>query len=91
MFLVNDKFVFGMALIRILSGTIELCAAMLMLKYSRVDTALKINSVLALIGPMVLFSVTALGLSGLAGKISLPRMMMIILGVGLIFYAVNRK
>ncbi|MHB1420902.1 MAG: YqhV family protein [Bacillota bacterium] len=91
MFLVNDKYVFGMALIRIFSGTIEFGAALLMLKLNRVDQALKINSVLALVGPIVLFSVTALGLAGLAGKISLSRMLLIILGVGIIFYAINRK
>jgi len=91
MFLVNDKYVFGMAMLRILSGTIEFCAALLMLKLNRVDQALKINSVLALVGPMVLFSVTALGLVGLAGKISLHKMLLIILGVGIIFYAINRK
>ena len=43
-----------MALLRFLAGTIEITAALLMLKLGRVKSAMKINSVLGLIGPLVL-------------------------------------
>ncbi|MTI79775.1 MAG: DUF2619 domain-containing protein [Firmicutes bacterium] len=90
MFHVFDKIVFSMAAMRFLSSFIEFSAAMLMLKYNRVDTAFKINAVLALIGPTVLIIVTALGLVGLAGKVPLSKMVYIGLGVSLIFYGVNK-
>ncbi|KKM11677.1 hypothetical protein SY88_08210 [Clostridiales bacterium PH28_bin88] len=90
MFFVKDKYVLGMAGMRVLSGLIELSAALLMLKLNRVDQALKVNAVLALVGPTVMMVVTALGVAGLAGKVSFTRMMLIILGVGLVFYGVRR-
>ena len=64
MFFITDKIVAGMAGIRILSATIEFTAAMLMLKFGRVETAFKINSLLALVGPTVFLIVTTLGLVG---------------------------
>jgi len=79
-----------MACIRVLSATIEFTAAMLMLKYGRVETAFKINSLLALVGPTVFVAVTSLGLIGLAGKISPAGMVTVILGVLLIFIGINK-
>jgi hypothetical protein len=90
MFLLTDKIVAGMAGIRILSATIEFTAAMLMLKFGRVETAFKINAILALVGPTVLLTVTTLGLVGLAGKISFGSMSIIVLGVALIFLGINK-
>lgn len=87
---VIDKVVFGMAGIRVLSAIIEFSAAMLMLKYGRVETALKINAVLALVGPTVLLTVTALGLIGLAGKVSPLGMVTIMAGVSLIFIGLHK-
>ncbi|WP_227763097.1 YqhV family protein [Zhaonella formicivorans] len=86
-----DKHVAGMAILRIISGIIEFSAAMLMLKLNRVDQALKVNAVLAVIGPTIMMSVMALGIIGLAGKVSLQKMLFIILGVGLIFYGINKS
>jgi len=90
MFFVKDKIVVGMALIRILSCMIELSAAILMLKFNRVETALKINAVLAFIGPMILMSVMILGLFGMAGKMPTSKMFFIILGVLFIFYGASK-
>lgn len=80
-----DKIVLGMAALRFLSATIEFTAATLMLYFGRVETAFKINAVLSLIGPTVLISVTALGLVGLASKLSPVGMLFVITGVGFIF------
>ncbi|TEB05773.1 hypothetical protein Psch_02814 [Pelotomaculum schinkii] len=85
-----EKIVFGMAGLRILSATIEFTAAMLMLKFGRVETAFKINALLALIGPTILLTVTSLGLVGLAGKVSSGGIGLIMLGVALIFLGINR-
>ncbi|MHB1042551.1 MAG: YqhV family protein [Eubacteriales bacterium] len=90
MFSVIDKVVYGMAAVRFMSAAIEFTAAMLMLKFGRVETAFKINSVLAMIGPTVLLTVTGLGLIGLVGKVSLNGIAIIILGVALIFIGLSR-
>ncbi|MCL4441096.1 MAG: YqhV family protein [Firmicutes bacterium] len=90
MFFVTNKIVFAMAMLRCLSASIELTAALLMLKFGRVETALKINAVLAMVGPSIMVLVTILGLVGLAGKVSLSKLGIIFLGVLLIFYGISR-
>ncbi len=90
MFLIQEKIVLGMAGLRFLSAFIEFTAAMLMLLYGRVETAFKINALLAMVGPMVLLTVTTLGLIGLAGKIAPSGMVIVILGVILIFIGINK-
>lgn len=84
------KVVLGMGLLRIISGLIELSAAFLMLYFNRVETAFKINACLALIGPIIMISVTSLGLIGLAGKVSLKQLVVIFSGVSLIFIGLNK-
>ncbi|SFH18248.1 Protein of unknown function [Desulfotomaculum arcticum] len=90
MFYVFDKIVLSMAAVRFLSATIEFSAAMLMLYFNRVEHAFKINSVLALVGPTVMITVTTLGLVGLAGKVSPWGMVSILAGVALIFLGVRK-
>lgn len=84
-----DKIVAGMAGVRILSAAIELTAALLMLKLNRVEAAFQINSILAMVGPVVLLTVTSLGLVGLAGKVSPAGMFVILTGVVLIFIGIK--
>lgn len=90
MFLVKDKVVFAMAMLRLLSCIIEFTAAMLFLKFNSIEKALKINAVLALIGPTVMSIVMALGLAGLSGKVSAGKFVIIVSGVLLIFYGVSK-
>ena len=90
MFLVKDKIVFGMAMLRILSSIIEFTAAMLFLKFDSIEKALKINAVLALIGPTIMTVVMILGLVGISGKVSGGRFLIIVAGVLLIFYGVSK-
>ncbi|MHB8157341.1 MAG: YqhV family protein [Desulfocucumaceae bacterium] len=90
MFYVFEKIVLGMALLRILSSAIEFTAAMLMLRYNSVETAFKINAILAFIGPSVMITVTSLGLVGLAGKISFQGLAFIIAGVTSIFIGMSK-
>lgn len=79
-----------MGILRLISGCIELSAGYLIIYFNQVETALKINSLLAIIGPLIMIIVTSLGLIGLAGQISLARMMMILSGVTLIFLGLNK-
>lgn len=90
MLLFTDRFVLGMALLRLLSASIEFSAALLMLWFNSTQKALQINAVLALVGPTVLRLVTAVGLAGLAGKVPVEKLIYIVAGVVLIFYGVHK-
>jgi hypothetical protein len=86
-----DKSAFGMAMIRILSGSLELTAAIVMLKLNDVQKALAVNSMLALVGPLVLISTTAIGLVGIADKLSPGKFIWILAGVGCLLIGILRK
>ena len=90
MFFLFDHTVFLMAGLRILSATIEFSAALLMLHFNRLETAFKINCLLAMVGPTILLTTTTLGLAGLAGQLAPSTMAIILLGVILIIIGVNR-
>jgi hypothetical protein len=78
-----------MAGLRLLSGMIEVTAALLMLYYGTVQKAVMINAGLALVGPTVLILVTSLGLIGLADKLEFWRMAVVMGGVALILWGVR--
>ncbi|WJH34300.1 YqhV family protein [Paenibacillus aurantius] len=86
-----NKFVMGMASLRLVSGTLEILAALLMLRLNQVDRALLVNSGLAFVGPLVLLATTTIGLVGLADKLSFSKMLYIFAGVGLIFFGILKK
>jgi putative exporter of polyketide antibiotics len=89
MFIIFEKAVLGMAFLRLLSGSIELFAAILMLKFNSVEKALVVNSSLAIVGPIILILTTSIGLLGIVEKISYMKMVWIFLGVGFIFIGVK--
>ncbi|GEL76262.1 YqhV family protein [Tenuibacillus multivorans] len=89
MFVILEKAVLGMALLRLLSGCIEMFAAFVMLKFNDVEKALIVNSSLALIGPAVLLITTAIGLIGFADQLSLKKLVWVVVGVGFILYGVK--
>jgi hypothetical protein len=86
-----DKAAFGMAMLRLLSGSIELTAAFLMLRLNDVEKALTINAMLALVGPFVLISTTAIGLVGLADKLSPVKLVWILAGVACLLIGILKK
>lgn len=73
-----------MARIRMLSACLEITAAILMLRFNRLDTALRINGFLGLVGPLVLLAVTTIGGIGLADRIHPAKLVTIFVGVALI-------
>lgn len=79
------RVVLTMALLRLIAGTIEISAALFMLKFGKVQTALKINGMLGLIGPIILTLVGAIGFIGLSNQLSWSRLTLTGLGVLLIF------
>jgi hypothetical protein len=86
-----NKFVVSMATLRILSGSLEVIAALLMLRFNQVEKALLINSGLALVGPFVLLATTTIGLLGIADKLSFGKMIWVIAGVSCIFFGILKK
>ncbi|MTT32627.1 DUF2619 domain-containing protein [Terrilactibacillus sp. BCM23-1] len=89
MFLLFEKAVLGMATLRFLSGSIEIIAAILMLKVNQIDKALVINSSLAIVGPLILIATTSIGLIGIADKISFIKILWIFTGIAFILYGVR--
>ncbi|WP_093537040.1 YqhV family protein [Psychrobacillus psychrotolerans] len=84
-----EKALLFIIILRLLSGSIELSAAMLMIKFNDLEKAFYINSLLALVGPIVLIVTTGIGLTGLSEKISLTRMVCLFAGVLLILYSLK--
>lgn len=89
MFSIFEKAIVGMTLLRILSGSIEIFVALLILKSNNIEKALVLNSSLALVGPIILILTTTIGLVGLAEKISFIKIFWIFSGVALILYGVK--
>ncbi|AWB45106.1 DUF2619 domain-containing protein [Paenibacillus sp. CAA11] len=80
-----------MASLRLLSGTLEILAALWMLKLGRVDQALAVNSGLALVGPTILILTTSIGLIGMADKLSWGKMIFITIGVACLLIGILKK
>ncbi|MFP5106267.1 YqhV family protein [Neobacillus sp. C211] len=89
MFIFIEIAVLGMAFLRVLSGSIEILAAILMIKFNSVEKALLVNSSLALVGPIILILTTTIGVLGLTGNISFAKIVWIFIGVGCIFIGVK--
>ncbi|KAA9007490.1 DUF2619 domain-containing protein [Paenibacillus spiritus] len=86
-----DKYVSWMAALRMISGSIEIAAALIMLRLNQVDKALAVNSGLALVGPTVLILTTAVGLTGMAQELSWGKLGWIGAGVACLLYGILKK
>ncbi len=81
----------SMVVIRLVSATVELTAAFLMWRFQRLDTAVRINGFLGMVGPVILTITMAIGLAGLAtGKMPLAKMVWIGCGVLCILWGTSR-
>lgn len=79
----------GMAILRLFSGSMEILAAILIYKFSNLEQALKINALLASLGPIIFLAAMYLGLTGLAKELSFNRAIFIYAGVALIFWGLR--
>lgn len=86
-----EKALLLMIILRLFSGSIEVSAALLMFKLNDLEKALYINSLLALVGPVVLIITTGIGLYGLTEKISLTRIICLFSGIFLILFSLKAK
>lgn len=73
-----------MILIRVFSSLIELSAAGLMYYFKSIETAVRINAVLGLLGPVILMTVSFIGLIGLSSQLSAKNLIIVATGVFLI-------
>lgn len=89
MFTIIERTVIMMALFRIFSGSLEVFAALLMMKLNNIEKALIINTTLAFIGPFILIVTTTIGLYGIADKVSLSKFLWIIIGFICILYGIK--
>lgn len=80
----------GMVGIRLLSATLELSGALLMWRLNRLDAAVRVNSVLGLVGPIVLTLTMLLGMAGLATRLPIGKLLWIGAGVMLILIGTSR-
>jgi hypothetical protein len=67
-----------------ISGCIEIGTALLFLRLKKVETALQLNAILGLVGPIIFIMVNALGLIAISVKVSPAKVGLISLGVLLI-------
>lgn len=81
---IENRNLLGMSLLRIISGCLEIGTAFLFLRLKKVETALQLNAVLGLLGPIIFLLVSGLGLIAVAVKISPFKVGLIALGVLLI-------
>lgn len=86
-----NKIVLGMASLRLASGTIEICAALLMLRLNQIDKALVVNSSLALVGPIILIATTTIGLVGLSDKLSPAKFAWVAVGIICLMVGILKK
>ena len=84
-----EKALLFMIMFRLIGGSIEVTAAMLMLKFNDLEKAFYINTLLALVGPFILILTTGIGMIGLAEKISLARMIVLFSGIVLILISMR--
>lgn len=86
-----NKIVLTMASLRMMSGSMEIIAAIVMLRLATVEKALLVNSTLALVGPLVLLATTTIGLVGIAEKLSYGKMLWVIAGVSCLFIGILKS
>lgn len=79
-----QNLLYAMIFIRVISSIIELSAAFLMYYFKSIETAIRINAILGLIGPLILILVTFIGLTGISSQLSLKNFLLIALGVFMI-------
>lgn len=86
-----NKIVLTMASLRLLSGSIEICAALIMLRMNNIEKALVVNSSLALAGPFILIATTTIGLVGLSDKLSASKFLWVAAGVVCLMIGILKK
>lgn len=81
----------GMVGVRLLSAMMEFTGALLMWRFQRLDTAVRINGFLGLAGPLILSATMLIGMVGLAQtRLPLTKLAWIGAGVTMILWGTSR-
>lgn len=91
MVLFIEKALLVIIALRVISGSIELTAAALMYKFNDLEKAFYINTLLALVGPVILIVTTCAALLGLAEKVSMTRIICLFSGILLIIFSMKSQ
>ena len=86
----SDKALLGMSVARLATGLLQVAAAYLMWKLASVETALRLNAFLGLVGPAVFVAVSAMGLLAISGKLPGWKMSLSVLGVLMILVGTSK-
>ena len=86
----EGKFILTMGTMRVISGLVEFLAALFILRVARVEDAVRINALLGLVGPTVFLLATAVGLAGMAERLSLAKAALLLSGIALILTATRQ-
>ncbi len=78
---IENRNLLGMSVLRIISGCLEIGTAFLFLHLKKIETALQLNAILGLLGPIIFLLVSGLGLISVAVKLSPFKVGLIALGV----------
>lgn len=74
----------GMVLLRGISACIEVVVVLLMLRLTRMESLVRLNAALGLVGPLIFLLVSALGLAGMADRVHPGRFILVAGGVLLV-------
>ncbi|WP_027407758.1 YqhV family protein [Anoxybacteroides tepidamans] len=85
-----DSAVLSMAGMRLLSATIELTAALVMLFLNDVKKAVAVNAMLAVVGPIIFVVTMTIGLLSVADELSFSKLLWIAFGVGCILFGIYK-
>lgn len=86
-----NPLVISMALVRFISSMLELSAALLFLYFGTPEKALRINSLLGLVGPLIFMITSLIGFFGIAGRMPLNKLIIIATGILLVMIGTATK
>lgn len=82
----EERLIQGMVLLRGISACVEVTAVLLMLRMTRIESLVRLNAALGLVGPGIFLAVSVLGLAGMAGRLQPGRFFLVALGVLLVLW-----
>ncbi|MFZ5817917.1 MAG: YqhV family protein [Bacillota bacterium] len=82
----DEKMLWSIRLIRMLSACAEVTAAILLLRMTDVRAMIRLNGLLGLVGPLIFISVSALGIAASLGKVQPQKLLLILAGVILVLW-----
>jgi hypothetical protein len=80
----DERLMWGIRLVRLLSATIEVTAVILLLRMHDVRSMLRLNAGLGMVGPLIFITVSALGLTASLGQVQPAKLVLILIGVVLV-------